>query len=551
MGYVSAVRQLLAQPGIEFDLNQLNSILLLAVHQGDAECVRLLLNIPNLDANITYPIDHGLTSLMIACDKNHIEIVKLLLASTNTNINTLSRRGNVALMFAICKGHDDCARLLLENDKIDPNIINQDGEAIITLCAAKSSEETVKALLSKPGLDVNVQNKNGNTALICAAKRNPSLAELFLTIDGIDTKKVNNLNEYFDIESRSLSTSSKLAFKVFNSEQSTTQLFDIQLTEGRLGIGVSESNGLRINDIVVDSLAYKQGLLKVEDEIIELDGKVVKTEIELIECMKSISSMPSVSLKVRRGNEKLPPISGSNPFDLKFTPPATTTTMSPITFTPPATLATLSLPITFTPPATSTSPITFAHTTSSLSNSPAPPNSSAPFGFSFNTVNSLSFVPTFTTTSDYKRVKDVNVNINTTRNKKGVKGKKKGTETLESNIAIYLGDVVSITEDTTIDGKSSNADLNLLNFNLFQAVKNRCLNEVKKLMSEGADMDHVCIWGNERSSIWNTVIKTCDHELMEILLTHIPSYKLDRKISVDGLTVFMLIASLGSLKCLR
>ena len=549
MGCVSAVRQLLAQPGIEFDLNQLNSILLLAVHQGDTECVRLLLNIPNLDANITYPIDHGLTSLMIACDKNHIEIVKLLLASTNTNINALSRRGNVALMFAICKGHDDCARLLLENDKIDPNIINQDGEAIITLCAAKSSEETVKALLSKPGLEVNVQNKSGNTALICAAKRNPSLAELFLTIDGIDTKKVNNLDEYFDIESRSLSTSSKLAFKVFNSEQSTTQLFDIQLTEGRLGIGVSESNGLRIKDIVVDSLAYKQGLLKVEDEIIELDGKVVKTEIELIECMKSISSMFSVSLKVRRGNEKLPPISDSNAFGLKFTPPATTTKMTPITFTPPATLATLSLPITFTPPATSTSHITFAHTTSSLSNVPAPPNSSAPFGFSFNTVNSLSFVPTFTTTSDYKKVKDVN--NNTTRNKKGVKGKKKGTETLESSIAIYLGDVVSITEDTTIDGKSSNADLNLLNFNLFQAVKNRSLNEVKKVMSEGADMDHVCIWGNERSSIWNTVIKTCDHELMEILLTYIPSYKLDRKINVDGLTVFMVIASLGSLKCLR
>lgn len=159
MGYLSIVSQLLAQPGIEIDLHNLNRILLLAVYENDIECVRLLLNIPNLNVNITNSVDSGLTSLMIACDKNHIEIVKLLLLSTDTNINALSRRGNVALMFAINKGHDECARLLLENDNIDTNIINQDGEAIITLCANKSCEDIIKILLSKPGLQVNVPSK--------------------------------------------------------------------------------------------------------------------------------------------------------------------------------------------------------------------------------------------------------------------------------------------------------------------------------------------------------------------------------------------------------
>lgn len=604
MGHVSVIRQLLAQPGIEIDSSHLNPILLLAVYENDIECVRLLLNIPNLNVNITSSIDSGLTSLMIACDKNHIEIVKLFLALADTNINARSRRGNVAVMFAMNKGYDECARLLLESDKIDTNVVNQDGEAIITLCAGKSSEETIKVLLSKPGLQVNIQNQNGSTALIIASKRLPSLADLFLAIDGIDTKQVNKSGEFFDTESKTISSASKLAFKVFNSEPFTTQLFDVPLTDGRLCIAVSESNGLYIEDIDTNSLAYKQGLLKNGDEIIELNGKVVMTEKELLESMKNVSNMPSVNLKIKRANsdsENLPSVSlpvskvdavpYSFPFDLKFTPPETS--ISPFTFTPPASqplssnsdapsASTVSSSPLFTVPAQPSVPVNaplggLVSFNSATSAQPqvnvflTAPNSGHPSAsmlintpreLSFNSANSLSFVPKFITTREnvdtQRTVKD---SSNSKNNRTRARGKTKyraagGPATDTSIPPPNFFDVVTLLDDTLIDRGFLVTEVSRLNCMLFHSMKNRNLEEVKKLMSQGADMDNEREWinlnqGNDKSTVWNTAITNCDYELLEILLPYAPSYKLDRRINVNGLTVLMLFARLGSLRCLR
>lgn len=82
---------------------------------------------------------------MIACQKNNLEIVKLLLKH-NANVNATNHRKVTPLMVAVKNGNKMLSELLLKN-KANPNVSNARGISLIEMVHDKD----LKALLLKYG----------------------------------------------------------------------------------------------------------------------------------------------------------------------------------------------------------------------------------------------------------------------------------------------------------------------------------------------------------------------------------------------------------------
>ena len=88
--------------------------LVLAAQKGHPECVRLLLNTPEIDVNKANSDDR--TPLSFAAEKGITECVRLLLAAPGIDVNKANKDGSTPLAWAAEKGHTECVRLLL-NDR--------------------------------------------------------------------------------------------------------------------------------------------------------------------------------------------------------------------------------------------------------------------------------------------------------------------------------------------------------------------------------------------------------------------------------------------------
>ncbi len=122
-----------------------------AVGKNDVEAVKSILKDKKINVNIQYK--HGYTVLITASEKNHIEIVKLLLESsnkTNLDVNIQNLVGNTALIEASSQGHVEIVKLLLENPEktnIDVNIKNYLGNTALRSSSLKEHNKIIKLLL--------------------------------------------------------------------------------------------------------------------------------------------------------------------------------------------------------------------------------------------------------------------------------------------------------------------------------------------------------------------------------------------------------------------
>jgi ankyrin repeat protein len=80
---------------------------------GHANIV-LLLIAQKANVNLKCNAPFGSTALIIACDNNRIDCVRLLLAVDGIEVNATDNKKNTALMQASRKGHLDCVQLLLQ-----------------------------------------------------------------------------------------------------------------------------------------------------------------------------------------------------------------------------------------------------------------------------------------------------------------------------------------------------------------------------------------------------------------------------------------------------
>ena len=122
---------------------------MLAIDQGHAEVVRLLLEHWMWEYSADGRDDHGLTALMYAAAAGDLEMAHLLLEN-DVPINAWTDVGTTALMFAAAKGHVEMVSFLVENGA-DIHIQNGHNYTALSLAEERGHQEVADFLRSAEG----------------------------------------------------------------------------------------------------------------------------------------------------------------------------------------------------------------------------------------------------------------------------------------------------------------------------------------------------------------------------------------------------------------
>eukprot|EP00944_MAST-04C_sp_MAST-4C-sp1_P014591 g14591.t1 len=177
-GYANVVKLFLARDEID-----VNIALHLASENGHTDVVKLLLARDEIDVNITWHL---------ASENGHTDVVKLARDEIDVNNYALKdyplkkyhRTGEMTpLHRASEKGYANVVKLLLARDEIDVNA--KDGVSMMPLhyASKKGYANVVKLLLARDEIDVNAKDKRSMMPLHYASKKD--VREILLAYDGI------------------------------------------------------------------------------------------------------------------------------------------------------------------------------------------------------------------------------------------------------------------------------------------------------------------------------------------------------------------------------
>lgn len=145
------------------------TVLCNACVDGNYECVELLINY-NTNLNLPIQIDtHIYTSVFIAYENEHLDIMKLLLEN-GADPNIQNGAYNTVLHWA-AYDEDTCWMEILLEYGADSNIQNCFKDTVLHITTGNGFQDTVEMLL-KYGVDPDIQNNDKETALHIATKKN-------------------------------------------------------------------------------------------------------------------------------------------------------------------------------------------------------------------------------------------------------------------------------------------------------------------------------------------------------------------------------------------
>jgi len=171
------IAKLLLQAPVEINALDDNGFtpLLTAIAFTNTEIVKMLLKVPEVDVKkgdkfCQTPLELAVGILAdnyggtVAAYKREYEIVELLLAMPNIDVNLAMSDGETLLYFAIWKEQTEIVKLLLGKDGINVNTITN-RETPLHLAGLYGKANIVEMLLRTPGVDVNKKNIYGETPL--------------------------------------------------------------------------------------------------------------------------------------------------------------------------------------------------------------------------------------------------------------------------------------------------------------------------------------------------------------------------------------------------
>ena len=126
-------------------------------------------------------------ALMIACRKQNLEIVKILLAQRDTNASAKNANGQTALMIAA----RDCnnlaiLRLLISEGHANLNDKDNAGVTVFMYAMQNSDVNVIKFMLDQNITNINATDNTGSTAAMRAAKANKTQAISCLAKNAMD-----------------------------------------------------------------------------------------------------------------------------------------------------------------------------------------------------------------------------------------------------------------------------------------------------------------------------------------------------------------------------
>ena len=167
--------------------------LIIAVEKNFVDIIELLLEHENIDVNIKN--NYNQTPLIIAVEKNFVDIVKLLLGHNNIDVNIQNNYNQTPLHIALYT-NNDIVKLLLEYKDININLINKYGETPLHIAANKNNIDIVKLLLQRNDININIINKYDGTPLhIAANNNNIDIVKLLLQRNDININLINKYGE--------------------------------------------------------------------------------------------------------------------------------------------------------------------------------------------------------------------------------------------------------------------------------------------------------------------------------------------------------------------
>lgn len=193
MGYTEICELLLEHPGTDINAQSKKGAVALsrALFRNHVPVIKLLLAHPDIDLD-TRRGCNGFTELMRVASRGHAEICKLLLGHPDTNINAQSKHGVVALSCAIHGNHLPVIKLLLEHPNIDPNLGSNPCTPLI-LAMKLQHNAVIELVLSHGDIDPNLIDIEGKTALMEAACMNyAEMLKFLLTHKDIEVDLKDN-----------------------------------------------------------------------------------------------------------------------------------------------------------------------------------------------------------------------------------------------------------------------------------------------------------------------------------------------------------------------
>ena len=167
--------------------------LIIAVEKNFVDIIELLLEHENIDVNIKN--NYNQTPLIIAVEKNFVDIVKLLLGHNNIDVNIQNNYNQTPLHIALYT-NNDIVKLLLEYKDININLINKYGETPLHIAANNNNIDIVKLLLlQRNDINVNLINEYGETPLHIAANNNNTDIVNLLLKNGNIKVNIKNKND--------------------------------------------------------------------------------------------------------------------------------------------------------------------------------------------------------------------------------------------------------------------------------------------------------------------------------------------------------------------
>ena len=162
--------------------------LLMAAQEGHAEVVRMLLD-GGADANKA-TTDNGTTPLLWAAQKGHAEVVRMLLDGGADANKATTDNGETPLLWAGQEGHVEVARMLLDCGADVNKASTNDGETPLYVAAEAGHVGVVRALLeSGAGVDVNAARSDGNGSPLSVAcqRGHCKIVSLLLDHNAVET----------------------------------------------------------------------------------------------------------------------------------------------------------------------------------------------------------------------------------------------------------------------------------------------------------------------------------------------------------------------------
>jgi ankyrin repeat protein len=161
-----------------------NAILYYSCCAGDAAAVATILD---EDSNLNINSKHGRsgsTSLFAASLRGKKNVVELLLARPNCDVNLERNDGTTPLIIASQEGHIEIVRLLLKSDSIQVNKASR-GRSPLFMACYKSNQEIVSLLVNEKSTNLNQKETEGFDNIV----------EILLTSELVDVNMVDKCGQ--------------------------------------------------------------------------------------------------------------------------------------------------------------------------------------------------------------------------------------------------------------------------------------------------------------------------------------------------------------------